>query len=336
MLKKSSIIRYGSYMRTRRKHLITLGLTILFTFIFIQLFAQKIYLNLAYRNKNYKQFQIGDTSAQSEYTVVTQYFDLKKSKHTIEDYQKWNMNFFKSIGSPFVLFTDHKSLEKMLPIMKNLNLNVTILVAESHWIFFSEIERWRKRTYIEKYLNQQLLLDPEKHIHTPDLYAIWNMKSYLVYKVTELNPYNSKFYIYTDIGAWRNQIFENWPDKKMVTDLTSYLDNKILFSQISFPKLREMYIQGGFFAGSKKAIELFLNNFFEFHDRQLDSGLFIGKDQNMMYDLVFTYFNSKQYYRLRTWELLCSKDYDNWLFYQYFLANEKYYICQESKFSLLL
>ncbi len=98
-------------------------------------------------------------------------------------------------------------------------------------------------------------MDPEKMIHNPNLYAIWNLKAFIMDEIANLyNPFNSNFFIYVDAGSFREKTYQNWPNLNFIKNLKSQLRNKILFGLIkSFNDINYSaegdYIQGTFFAG---------------------------------------------------------------------------------------
>lgn len=49
----------------------------------------------------------------------------------------------------------------------------------------------------------QHLIDPEKHIHSPALYAIWASKSWMLQQVARENTFRSSIFFWVDTGAWR-------------------------------------------------------------------------------------------------------------------------------------
>ena len=61
-------------------------------------------------------------------------------------------------------------------------------MAEDIWQLMAELEMTRKRLYRIEYEHRQLELDPESSIHSPELYAVWNLKIHLVRRVVDLNP----------------------------------------------------------------------------------------------------------------------------------------------------
>ena len=210
-----------------------------------------------------------------------------------------------------------------------------------------ELGNWRNMNYLHDYLNKQLVKDPEKYIHNPNLYAIWNIKAYVCLKVIQLNPFDSQFFIYTDLGAWRQGIFNDWPDNNFINFLYPKLNHRMLFSQIYYVHDVNMFnvetdsIEGGFFAGSKSAIKLFANNFYEEHDKRLKSNLFIGKDQTIMNYIVYK-LNNTNHVLLRAWQLHeCNLNktnilFDPWFFYQQYFSTINYYNCSfDNKLTIL-
>jgi hypothetical protein len=197
-----------------------------------------------------------------------------------------------------------------------------------------ELELARARSYINSYFTKQYCLDPEKHIHSPELYAVWNLKTYLVFISARLNPYNSEFFIYTDSGAWRGKVLANWPDQVFVRELAEKLDQRILYGQVG--KSNDI-IQGTFFGGSLEAVVNVYDEYFRVHDEWLDKGLFVGKDQNLMNELAFSSRSRSLVARLKAYDLNCNRNYDAWFFYQYYFANLSFYICEnENKLDILI
>jgi hypothetical protein len=168
-------------------------------------------------------------------------------------------------------------------------------LVEDIWTVMKELEVERNKSYTSNYLNKQNSLDPEKTIHNPNLYAVWNLKSYTVNKVAKENPFGSEFFIFTDAGAWRRaQPLKNWPNTAFISQtLAPWLNNRILFGQIGTFDLfseHKNIIEGTFFAGSQKAIFDFYERHFEIHDSRMKRGFFVGKDQTIMNLLAFKYY----------------------------------------------
>ena len=269
-------------------------------------------------------------------TVVCMFFSLASSKHPSSSYSVWVKNMLLSVESPLVIFTDNASLNYLQATRNaskftNQTLRTTFLVYDSIWDIMRELEHRRNMSYIWRYQNEQHAKDPEMHIHNPSLYAIWNLKTFLLTKAAEQNPYHSEFFIYTDAGAWRQTAIPHWPDNAFVLNVSRVLNERILLGQISQIdeeratniSIYNDCIEGGFLAGSKKAIDNFHHIFYDLHDQRLNDGLFIGKDQTMMNKLALI-THRDQIVRLKAWDVSCA---DPWFFYQLFFARLEYYAC---------
>ena len=285
-----------------------------------------------------------DNLIRNNTTVISVYFQFS-SKHSKDEYGKWMNNFLNSVNCSLVIFTDKILKDYILNLRPDLKFNTIFYIYENVWSIMKELEIERNKSYQKIYINEQYDKDPEKNIHNPNLYAVWNIKAYITNKITEVNPFNSHFFIYTDIGAFRDEIIPNWPDKNFTQSLSIRLKDKILFGQIqefihdsndfSDSFILKNLIEGGFFAGNKIAIKNFKNGFYKLHDQLLDRDIFVGKDQKIMNLYAFK-TNKNEAVRLRTWNINCSKPYDQWFFYQRFLASDSLYKCFENKFSLLI
>jgi hypothetical protein len=159
--------------------------------------------------------------------------------------------------------------------------------------------------YKDNYTTFQYAIDPEKDIHHPELYAIWNSKVVFLKETAESNPFQSEFFLWVDVGSFRanrhvEKIF-NWPDPTRVEEILSptepsdtmllglvTLDNPGLVSSWneSMGPIYEDMIQGGFFGGKLNAIQWWYNEFYRLHDVYLERGFFVGKEQNLMNTLA--------------------------------------------------
>ena len=186
-----------------------------------------------------------------------------------------------------------------------------------------------KNTYVYSYFREQHQLDQEKKIHNPNLYAIWNLKVYIVWKIAEKNHFQSDFFIYSDMGAWRQGVITHWPNQLIVKSVVNKIYNKILFGQVyemnplSYSELNA-YIEGGFFGGTKEAINMFQFIYYNLHDYRLKNGLFVGKDQVIMNILAFESSNVS-IARLNAYDVKClDNNYQNrWFLYQIYFSELK-------------
>jgi len=133
-----------------------------------------------YRQEHYRK----NTSTSNYVTVVSSYFRLNNSKHSTDEYQKWLRNFFLSVSAPLVIFTDGRSIDIDLIVKSRANYSTTLYITDSHWNILSDIEMNRNKSYYLIYNIHQWKIDPEKNIHNPNLYLIWNMsKSVIVFSI---------------------------------------------------------------------------------------------------------------------------------------------------------
>ncbi len=267
-------------------------------------------------------------------TIISVYFELDNSKHSTEKYDKWIEQMSTSItAAPLVLLCNCRAFFKIRKLRnKQLHVRTKYYLIDRIWDVMSQLELERNQSYTENYLLKQNKLDPEYYRHNPDLYAIWNLKSYIVRKIAQENPFNSKFFIYSDAGAWRIKKIPAWPDQKFIQEsLLPLINDRILFAQMSEFKndnFQADLIQAGFFAGTRQSLENFYENFFDLHDRLLAEGRFIGKEQNIMNLIVFKYF-PKSNARLKPGKFWCLFDYNKWFYYQIYLSNSTDDLCHK-------
>jgi len=274
----------------------------------------------------------------SKVTVISLYFQLNKSKHSPGKYQSWIKNFFQSVSSPLVIFTDKESIKDLLEIRNRNNYQTTLYVADNIWKVMDENGRQRKRNYTHNYQNRQHSLDREKKIHNPNLYAIWNLKPFIADLIAQDNLYNSSAFIYTDSGAWRSNVMENWPDQNVTMSILNILNDKVLLGQLRHEGNASNIgnnpdydlIQGAFFMGTKNALHNFKEGFWLIHDTRYDKGDFVGKEQVLMNLYAYKTTNS---IKLDMWRRKCNLN--GWFFYRNYFASNKYYPCASTRESLL-
>lgn len=149
-------------------------------------------------------------------TIVTAYFKIK-SKFPSSQYNTWMKNMLQNITTPMVIFTDIES-EKMIKEYRG-NYPTKIIVQKlSDFLVYRYWRLW----------NEHWRVDPENRYHTPELYMIWAEKSNFVYQVMKDNPFNSEWFFWSDIGAFRNRKKYNdidpmackyWPNYNKVVQL---------------------------------------------------------------------------------------------------------------------
>jgi hypothetical protein len=271
-------------------------------------------------------------------TVVSIYIELTKSKHSVNDYDNWIRKFAHSVTSPLAIIVNNSSYAKLKHLRRN-SLTKFYMV-EDVWSVMKQLELERNNSYIENYKSVQNEIDGERAIHNANLYAIWNLKSFVVNLIARENPFNSSFFIYADAGSFRDEPkMPVWPDTEFINDeLMPYLNDRILLGQINgfSGKLNENtdLIEGTWFCGSTKAVRDFYANFYSIHDGKFFRGMFVGKDQTTMNLLAFKYFKETAV-RLQVWSNGCPNG-DPWFFFQNFLSAYSKDFCNLNRLDILL
>ncbi|CAF1203634.1 unnamed protein product [Didymodactylos carnosus] len=144
--------------------------------------------------------------------------------------------------------------------------------------------------------------DPERSYHTVDLYAIWCAKSFMLNHSAQLNPFQTKYFLWIDAGAFRDSRyrFTRWPDPQRVQDIFENEDklllglvnpmrrryctsnNSSVKYDLEMGPIKQDLIEGTFFGGNKNIIQWWTTLFYETLDAFARKGHFIGKDQDAM------------------------------------------------------
>ena len=286
--------------------------------------------------------QDGPVATRDFTTVVSVYFALNQSKHGSDSYEKWISSFLRSVRAPLVIFIDPKSFEKYRHVRTFFHFSTTYLIYESVWHAMSELETRRNMSYAHNYQQAQPTFDIETY-HTPNLYALWNLKPYLTYRASQLNPYESEFFFYTDSGGWRQGIIPNWPNDSFVRHVvtTRLTGDRVLLGQVGEPDEESFpfgsFLQGTFLAGGRKALDIYQQAFYMLHDDRLTVGDFIGKDQTTMNLLLIDSPKRKRINAtlLQVYKVPASCG-NYWFFYQRYFAPQSSYNCSMKKESLLV
>jgi hypothetical protein len=136
-------------------------------------------------------------------TIVTAYFKMP-SKEPPEQYDKWMANML-GVNDAMVLFTS----ASMVPQITKLRAHAK---NRTHIVSFELNGTLAATEYSQQFWQEQLNMDPEKEIHRSyQLFWVWLSKSYFVTKAIEANPFVSDIFVWSDIGAFRNNGFGQKP-----------------------------------------------------------------------------------------------------------------------------
>lgn len=254
-------------------------------------------------------------------TIVTAYYPIK-SKFSMERYMNWASTFLR-IKAPIVLFTEESMTNTIQQMRGDRPIHIVALP-------FHELETWK--LYESKW-KEHHDMDPEKERHTPELYTIWAEKAFFVEKAIQSNPFQTDFFFWCDIGAFRDPyvshiILDSFPT-------TKYLDSEqILFQSVGdvtphdwiqradgirgeviSSTWNEIRLVGGLWGGGRSACLRWKNAYQRMLEAYFRVGRFAGKDQQVM---LSAYLDDPTLGRV----VRCTKSYiDEWFFLEHLLSD---------------
>ena len=235
-------------------------------------------------------------------TIVSCYFKIN-SKHSYSNYDKWMKNMLKNIETQMIIFCDKDSKNKIIKYREDNIENTHIITMDLEQ--FHTYKWW-------SLWNKHHQIDPEKSIHNPKLYMIWAEKISFIKKAIYLNPFNTDFFMWCDIGCFRNRKnkndisldkIKNFPNKEKVSILPK---NKIIFTQtgnfhpeclkILPNKLTKLEftniprsVGGTMFIGYKDILLKYHDIYYEMLETFFKFNRFAGKDQNIIANISIVY-----------------------------------------------
>jgi hypothetical protein len=243
------------------------------------------------------------------------------------------MRTFLKIQAPMVLFTDAEMENTIRSLREDRPLHLIILP-------FEEMTTWS--LYKDQWIIQHQK-DPEQHIHTPELYSVWAEKAFFVERAIQTNPFQTDFFFWCDMGAFRNPqidplILQTFPTitylsqnhllLQSIGDLTD--QEKIpkedgIYGECISHQWNEIRLVGGLWGGGSRACIAWKNAYQEMLEKYFRMGRFAGKDQQVM---LSTYLANPSLARV----IRCTTQHiDPWFFLPYLLSQRtEYYIENET------
>jgi len=242
-------------------------------------------------------------------TFVSAYYEIP-SKHDPKIFQEWITNCLSFSQAQFIIFSTGDTLEwlqRRFPKFYYIDL---------------PIEQWMTYTF-KSQLEKQRELDPEKTIHTVELYMIWNEKPFFVQRAIDKNPFQSTHFSWMDMGMIRDSrltlLMNEFPKRSGLDKLYS-LDRMVLLaieanhlslfndcdehgiSNVNKTPHVMYSVGGGIIFGSKEKYINYIQKYKTYFKLYLEYDIFVGKDQNLISNLnarfpeQFTLVDSKQIY----------------------------------------
>lgn len=212
-------------------------------------------------------------------TIVTCYFQMN-SKHTIDKYTTW-MNYMLEKQTSMVIFCDKKSYPMIYAKRKK---NTKIIVTT--------LERFHSFKYIDTY-RSNYEIDHENHYHTPYLYLVWAEKVHFVKIALEMNPFQSDYFLWVDIGCFREPSTVYWPNpqrikeqdfsKVLVLCINPFTEEELQCTKETLPSFLKIDRLGAtIFGGGKEALLRYHDLYYEMLEYFISIDRFIGKDQSIL------------------------------------------------------
>lgn len=249
-------------------------------------------------------------------TLVTAFYDFEKKKNTSDKYYEWMENFLPHLNTNVVIFTDERSYDKIYDLRKNhLPRTKVVMLPITEFHTYKYMAHWQK----------DLMRDHER-CHSIELYMIWNEKSMFVKRAIELNPFDTDYYCWSDIGMIRNKTYSQYiqyyprvrddvDDNKMYLLNLQYQfnNNDFGFNELATDRYRYLNaIGGGVIFGHKEVFMKWIGKYYEMLDEFVKKDLFAGKDQSLM---ACVYVKNRDIINL-IWPQKCPFDgpYDDWFY----------------------
>lgn len=231
-----------------------------------------------------------------EATVVTAYYEFKRKKHPSDNYYKWMKNFL-SIPCYMIIYTgDQESAAKISILRLGLEDKTRVIILPFEDLYCSQFMNYWKRDYDR---------DHERY-HDPSLYIIWNEKTAFIKRAKELDPFNTEFFCWADIGMVRNENYlhyiNTFPSQKMLSvydtskiyllNLNPYTDDEKNNVKDACEVFRYKNNTGaGLIMCHKNMVDKWYDTYYKMLARFMEKNLFAGKDQSLINCICIIYPN---------------------------------------------
>lgn len=216
-------------------------------------------------------------------TVISAYYHIH-SKHSHEKYLSWMINFL-TLKDCLVVFVQPDLVDTIHALRPPAYPTIVIPrpLSSFHVNRAVSPEKWRRQ---EK-------LDPERQVgHSDKLYQIWNEKSNMIKLVADINPFDSQYFVWLDIGAIRHTLYNH----QLLVQRVPTEPGVLLLNVDDFTK-EERQLRGGEASADFTSVDRIgggtigcdLESCYRWHStyysvmqRMVERERFIGKDQSVM------------------------------------------------------
>ncbi|PAV22944.1 proteophosphoglycan 5 [Pyrrhoderma noxium] len=236
--------------------------------------------------------------------LVSAFFPLARSKHSMVAYTDWLSRFLGQVTTP-IYFYCPPSLESTIRLIRG---DVGPITIDTRFQDAFQVPPLKGK---EGEYEEMHGWDREKDHHSPELYAVWAGKAYLLSDaLSQLEavhgPGKVKYAFWSDAGSFRQaHAYSAWPSFERVQELWEEggaspdpPNSKIFFplqrlpppsfsswSESSGP-IDADFTVGSFFGGSPSAVYWFEKAYYAYHDYYRSMNIFVGKDQTLFNSLI--------------------------------------------------
>jgi hypothetical protein len=195
-------------------------------------------------------------------------------------------NMLCNIETPMVIFSDESWKEKLefLRIGKPTQIYI---------VPFNGLKMMQHK--YREYWNRDFQRDTENRYHSTELYVLWNEKTNFVNAVVNMNPFNTEFFVWCDIGLFRQKevmtLYKNWPkipdnierDKIYLLNVFPFQDGELNILPNGLTKKFDRIdrVGAGVIFGYKNVWETFANIYYGTLEKYMENNYFSGKDQSI-------------------------------------------------------
>ncbi|KAI0061854.1 hypothetical protein BV25DRAFT_1804834 [Artomyces pyxidatus] len=230
--------------------------------------------------------------------LVSAFFPLPKSKHSLSDYHAWLTRFLAPVTTHLYFFCP----PNLAPLVRELRGDLPMTLNTS---FTSPFDIPPLRGLEPRY-EEMHGWDRESKLHSPELYAVWNCKAFFLdegVRSARAGGVEYHYAFWSDAGSMRDDhTYRDWPGARRVQQVFEEgerlsgtpRDQLIFFPVWGLPSsnfsswtepagpVDEDISEGSFFGGTPDAIAAYRRLFYTYHDLYLERSLFVGKDQTLI------------------------------------------------------
>lgn len=255
-------------------------------------------------------------------TIVTAYYELDHKKYASSSYYIW-MRRFLTLDAFMIIFTGDETTARVIKDMRAHAPSKTQVVVMP----FQELYCARFMDYWHRDHER----DHEKAIHDPALYVLWNEKTSFLKKAYVLDPFDTDFFCWADIGmvrddGWVDQI-HTFPSANVLSGCRA--DKVFLLNVCPFTKEEEDNVRGatdvfrhtdrvggGFIMCHRGMVEQWHDAYYKMLHDFFVKDLFAGKDQSILNCVCLTHAGMV--------ELVHPEDppFDKWFYMLYYFSDK--------------